>query len=180
MADLTQLLERWSRGDREAFDALVPLVYEELRGLAEVYLQNERPGHTLQPTALVHEAYVRLSATNAMRLENRAHFFGAAARAMRRVLVDHARRRSAGKRGGAHQPSLTVEEAAFEVPFDVLALNDALERLASVAPEKAQVVELRYFGGLSVDEVGHVLGLSATSVKRHWAFGRAWLLRALT
>lgn len=179
MADLTQLLERWSRGDRAAFDALIPLVYDELRGLAERCLAEERTGHTLQPTALVHEAYMRLSATHSMRLERRAHFFGAAARVMRRVLVDHARRRRAAKRGQAQQTELTVDEPAIDVPFDILALNDALDRLSELAPQKAEIVELRYFGGLSFDEVGQLLGLSSTTVRRHWAFGRAWLLRAL-
>jgi len=176
MVDLSLLLDRWSRGDREAFEALIPLVYDELRRLADLYLRNERDGHTLQPTALVHEAYLRLSETNGQRIETRSHFFGAAAMAMRRVLVDHARKRRAAKR---EAPLVTSAEPAFETPFDVLALNDALDRLAAISPERARVVELRYFGGLSIEEAAKVLRTSPTTVKRHWTFARAWLLRAL-
>lgn len=181
MSDVTELLERWSQGDSEALEDLIPLVYEELHKLADHYLRHERPGHTLQPTALVHEAYLRLSGLREMRLQNRAHFYGASAHVMRRVLVDHARRRNARKRGGgAPTPSAP---AAFDTPVDVrldlVALDGALDRLMRLAPEQAKVVELRYFGGLSVDETAEYMGVSERTVKRHWRFARAWLLRAL-
>ena len=182
MSDVTELLERWSDGDSEAFNDLVPLVYEELHRLAAHYLRRERSGHTLQPTALVHEAYVRLSGLREMRLQNRTHFYGASAHVMRRVLVDHARRRNAEKRGGGDLPS--SPHVAFDAPIDLrldlVALDQALERLTSLAPEKARVVELRYFGGLSVDETAEYLGVSDRTVKRHWRFERAWLLRTLS
>ena len=181
MSDVTELLERWSDGDSEAFNDLVPLVYAELHRLAAHYLRHERSGHTLQPTALVHEAYMRLSGLRKMRLQNRTHFYGASAHVMRRVLVDHARRRNAEKRGGGDPPS--SPRVAFDAPIDLrldlVALDEALERLTSLAPEKARVVELRYFGGLSVDETAEYLGVSERTVKRHWRFARAWLLRTL-
>jgi RNA polymerase sigma factor (TIGR02999 family) len=183
MGDITTLLDRWSQGDEEAFKALVPLVYEELKRLADHYLRHERADHTLQPTALVHEAYLRLSNVRAMRLENRKHFYGAAAQVMRRLLVDHARQRKAEKRGGA-APELVPFDAALEAPIDLrldfVALNDALEALATFAPEKARVVELRYFGGMSIDDTGALLGIAPATVKRHWTFARAWLHRALS
>ena len=181
MSDVTDLLERWSHGDSEALKDLIPLVYDELHKLADHYLRQERAGHTLQPTALVHEAYLRLSGLREMRLQNRAHFYGASAQVMRRVLVDHARRRNAGKRGGGGLPPSPPPE--FDTPVDVrldlVALDRALDRLMSVAPEKAKVVELRYFGGLSVEETAEYMGASERTVKRHWRFARAWLLRAL-
>ncbi len=181
MSDITELLDRWSRGDKDALSALVPLVYDELHKLAEHYLRQEAPGHTLQPTALVHEAYLRLSGLREIRLNNRTHFYGAAAGVMRRVLVDHARKRRAEKRGGGQRG---VElDAALDTPvdlrLDLVVLDEALNELASFAPAKARVVELRYFGGLSVDETAELMGVSPATVKRHWTFARAWLLRAL-
>lgn len=181
MSDVTELLDRWSRGDAEAFNSLMPLVYDELHQLAAHYLRHERPGHTLQPTALVHEAYLRLSGLREMRLQNRTHFYGASAQVMRRVLVDHARRRNAAKRGGVERADLP--EGALDTPIDLrldlLALDQALDKLASFAPDKAKVVELRYFGGLSVDETAEFMNVSPKTVKRYWRFARAWLLRML-
>jgi RNA polymerase sigma factor (TIGR02999 family) len=182
MGDVTQLLERWAVGDADAFRALMPIVYEELRALAAHYLQSERSDHTLQPTALVHEAYLRLAGGREVQLRNRSHFYGAAAQVMRRVLVDHARQRRALKRGGAAANTLSLEEAAdpvIDTRLDFLALDEALDALDRIAPEKARVVELRYFGGLSVDETAAYLSIAPITVKRHWAFARAWLLRQL-
>jgi RNA polymerase sigma factor (TIGR02999 family) len=178
--DVTELLERWGRGDRDAFSALVPLVYDELRRLAGHFLRNERAGHTLQPTALVHEAYLRLSGLRELKLQNRAHFYGASANVMRRVLVDYARRRRAEKRGAGVQDVVAIEslpDAPFD--FDILALDQALDALAAFAPEKARVVELRYFGGLSVEETASFMDVAPVTVKRYWTFARAWLYRAL-
>jgi len=180
--DITRLLERWAQGDAGAFHALVPVVYDELKDLAEHYLRHERLGHTLQPTALVHEAYLRLAGQRETHLRNRTHFYGAAAQVMRRVLVDHARRRAAAKRqaegadGGLPPVALDVEP---EVRMDLVALDDALTRLEAFAPDRAKVVELRYFGGLSIDETAEVLGLGPATVKRRWNYARAWLYRAL-
>jgi RNA polymerase sigma factor (TIGR02999 family) len=182
-ADITGLLERWGRGDREAFDALLPLVYKELRRLARHHLGGERSGHTLQPTALVHEAYLRLRGERDIHLEHRAHFFGAAANVMRRILVDHARRHRAQKRGGGVAKVADIDEcvdAAVDVHLDLAALDEALVDLEKIAPEKARVVELRYFGGLSVEEAAEHLNLSPATVKRYWAFSRAWLYRRLS
>lgn len=179
--DITQLLERWSLGDHESFNVLVPLVYEELKKLADHYLRQERGDHTLQPTALVHEAFLRLRGVREMRLENRAHFYGAAAQVMRRVLVDHARRRNAGKRNlGVSAGELTASlEKPVDMRLDILALSEALDALEKIAPQKAKVVELRYFGGLSIDETAAFLDIAPATVKRHFAFARTWLYRAL-
>jgi RNA polymerase sigma factor (TIGR02999 family) len=179
--EITQLLERWSLGDAESFNVLVPIVYDELKKLAEHYLRQERGGHTLQPTALVHEAFLRLRGVREMRLQNRAHFYGAAAQVMRRVLVDYARRRDAEKRNlGTSPEELTgALEAAVDVRLDLIALSDAIDGLEKVAPDKAKIVELRYFGGLSVEETAEYLGLSPATVKRHFAFARTWLFREL-
>ena len=181
MGDVTELLSRWHRGDRSAFAELMPLVYDELRQLADRYLSRERRDHTLQPTALVHEAYLRLTGLRAADFQNRVHFYGAAANAMRRILVDHARRRNAAKRGDpANRVDFDVAvEAGVDRPFDLLALDDALRRLAEIAPTPAQVVELRYFGGLSIEEAAEFLGVAPMTVKRHWTFARAWLFQAL-
>jgi RNA polymerase sigma factor (TIGR02999 family) len=182
MGDVTRWLDRWHEGDPGALDALMELVYGELRQLAGGLLRDERADHTLQPTALVHEAYLRLEGIRDMRLENRRHFYGAAAQAMRRILVDYARRRKASKRGGPDGQPVSLEtvlESPVDLRLDFDHVDQALERLAAVAPDKAKVVELRYFVGLSVDETGEVLGISAATVKRHWTFARAWLYRAL-
>jgi RNA polymerase sigma factor (TIGR02999 family) len=183
MGDITRLLARWAEGDSEAFEALMPVVYEELRKLADHYLRQERPDHTLQPTALVHEAYLRLAGIREMELRNRAHFYGAAARIMRRVLVDHSRQHRALKRGGP-TPALVTFDEAIDTPIDggadLVALDEALGALEAIAPERARVVELRYFGGLSVDETADYLGVAPATVKRHWAFARAWLFRRLS
>jgi RNA polymerase sigma factor (TIGR02999 family) len=185
MADVTELLDRWNAGDGGAMQELQVLVYAELRRMAGAALRDERPGHTLQPTALVHELYLRLAGLREMRVENRRHFYGAAAQAMRRILVDHARRRTAQKRGGAAArpvPLDEVPEAAFAVGRapDLERLDDALSALARVAPDKAQLVELRFFAGLSAEDTGALLGLSTATVGRHWAFARAWLYRYMT
>jgi RNA polymerase sigma-70 factor (ECF subfamily) len=181
MGDVTELLSRWHRGDRSAFAELMPLVYDELRQLADRYLSRERRDHTLQPTALVHEAYLRLTGLRDADFQNRVHFYGAAANAMRRILVDHARRRNAAKRGDpANRVDFEVAaEAAVDRRFDLLALDDALRRLAEIAPVPAEVVELRYFGGLSIEEAAEFLGVAPMTVKRHWTFARAWLFHAL-
>lgn len=182
MGDVTGLLARWNRGDREAFEQLMPLVYAELRHLADHYMANERRDHTLQPTALVHEAYLRLTHVRNGRFANRVHFYGAAAQAMRRILVDHARQRRAVRRGS--DPTLLnldgVQAGGIDLRFDLLAVNDALDRLATVAPRPAKVVELRYFGGMSIEEVAAFLEIAPATVKRHWAMARAWLYRALS
>lgn len=180
MKDITELLSRWSRGDAAAFAELMPVVYGELRRLADHYMAREQPDHTLQPTALVHEAYLRLAGTRTGRFNNRAHFYGAAAKAMRRILVDHARQRRARKRG---QDPVVIDLDAVNIGIDLrqdlLALDEAMEQLAQLAPRPAKVVELRYFGGLSIQEVAEVLDIAPVTVKRHWTFARAWLHRAL-
>ncbi|MCZ2148783.1 MAG: sigma-70 family RNA polymerase sigma factor [Bryobacterales bacterium] len=178
---LTQLLQRWTAGDEQAFEELVPLVYEELRRLAKVMLAREKPGHTLNCTALVHEAYLRLVGRSTTDWESRSQFFGAAARAMRRVLVDHARARHAKKRGDGVTP-LELDEASLsiEMDLDVLSLDRALEELAALDPERAKVVELRYFGGLSIEETAALTRTSPATVKRDWLAARAWLFRRMT
>lgn len=181
--EITTLLERWATGDASAFKALMPLVYEELRRLAEHYLGRERGNHTLQPTALVHEAYLRLAGIRDLQLNNRAHFYGAAAQVMRRVLVDHARQRSALKRGGLDHQVVSLDEAidaAVDVRLDLIALDEALDVLERSAPDQARVVELRYFGGLSVEETAEYLNVAPATVHRRWAYARAWLYRRLT
>jgi RNA polymerase sigma factor (TIGR02999 family) len=177
---VTELLARWSGGDREALVELMPLVYGELRDLAEHYMGREQPDHTLQPTALVHEAYLRLAGTNAGQFNNRVHFYGAAAQAMRRVLVDAARKRQARKRGRSPVlVDLDSVSVGVDLREDLVALDDALERLAAVAPLPARVVELRYFGGLSVADIAASLDVSPATVGRYWTFARAWLYRSL-
>jgi RNA polymerase sigma factor (TIGR02999 family) len=159
----------------------MPLVYKELRRLAKRYMAGERPGHTLQTTALINEAYLRLIDHRDMSWQNRAHFFGVAAQAMRRVLVDHARTRDAAKRGG-RTPKAPLEEAAtiFERPEELIALDRALNDLAAIDPRKSRMVELRYFGGLSVEETAEVLEVSPVTVMREWRAAKAWLLREMT
>jgi RNA polymerase sigma factor (TIGR02999 family) len=182
MSDVTRLLERWNDGDAEALGALVTELYAELRRLAGGLMREERGDHTLQATALVHEAYMRLTDVTDMRIENRRHFYGAAAMAMRRILVEHARGRQADKRGGPDVKRVPLDEAlhpAIDLRLDFERLDDAVNALAVFAPEKAKVVELRYFVGLSIEETAAMLELSPATVKRHWAFARAWLFRAL-
>ena len=179
--DVSRLLARWKDGDEAALQELVPIVHEELRRLARRQMAGERPGHTLQPTALVNEAYLRLVNLKKMQWQDRAHFFAMAARLMRRILVDFARSRGYEKRGGgAKQVSFTEALAVAEgQPTDVVALNDALEALAHVDERKSRVVELRFFGGLTVEETAEVLNVSRETVKRDWTFAKMWLLRHL-
>ena len=176
--DVTGLLRRWEEGDKEALEELMPLVYSELRRLAAHYLRIERSGHTLQPTALVHEAYLRLVDQKHVAWQNRAHFFGIAARMMRRVLVDHARRRAAGKRNAATY-QIAPEGAEADRDLEILALHDALTGLERLDARQARIVELRFFGGLSVEETAEAAGVSTATVKREWRTARAWLRREL-
>jgi RNA polymerase sigma factor (TIGR02999 family) len=181
--DVTRLLQLWSGGDRDALERLVPLVYGELRRLAGRYMKRERPNHTLEPTAVVHEAFLRLIEQKNVSWKNRAHFFGVAAQAMRRVLVDHARRHKANKRGGVRTCALTLAEPASPAgtqPVDLIALDLALSQLAAFDEEKARVVELRYFGGLTVEETAEVIGASPSTVRRDWKAARVWLHRELS
>jgi RNA polymerase sigma factor (TIGR02999 family) len=185
MGDVTRLLDRWNDGDPQAMQELLTLVYGELRQMADRALRHERDEHTLQPTALVHELYLRFSALREMKVESRRHFYGAAAEAMRRILVDHARQRRALKRGGPRSVRLSLDEVPEGAlvagqGIDIERLDDALTALAAVAPDKTRVVELRYFAGLSVEETAAVTGLSPATVKRYWAFARAWLYREMT
>jgi RNA polymerase sigma factor (TIGR02999 family) len=177
----TELLRAWSDGDDGALERLLPLVEAELRRLARGYMGRERRGHTLQTTALVNEAFLRLTDARRVRWQDRAHFLGISARLMRRVLVDHARARGYRKRGGAAQ-RVTLDEALVASPdpgLDVLALDRALEALAEVDDRKSKVVELRFFGGLSVEETAEVLHVSPDTVKRDWRLAKLWLLREL-
>ncbi len=179
--DVTQLLREWANGTQSALEALTPLVYAELRHLAASYLRNESPGHTLQPTALVHEAFLRLIDRSAPDCQNRSQFFAVAAHLMRQILIDHARARRAVKRGG-HVVRLSLEQdlvVSRERDTDLLALDDALERLAALDPRKSRIVELRFFGGLSVEETAEVLKISEKTVRRDWQFAKTWLLREL-
>ena len=168
--------------DDRQVDALLPIVYEELRRLAAAYLRRERPGQTLQPTALVHEAYLRLMKDRPDRWQNRAHFCAIAAHSMRQILIERARARGAQKRGGA-QPRVTLDEGLVagepSATVDLLALDQALERLAAVDPEQARLVELRFFGGLTIEETAEAMNISPATVKRHWTVARAWLAREL-
>jgi RNA polymerase sigma factor (TIGR02999 family) len=180
--DITALLVAWNRGDRDAFDALVPHVYGELHRLARRALRRERPGHSLQTTALVNEAYVRLIDVGRVRWQDRAHFFAMSAEIMRRILVDFARARQRAKRGGGAQ-RVTLDEGvavAGERDVDLVALDEALDRLAAEDPRKGRVVELRFFGGLSVEETAEVLGVAPITVMREWRTARIWLKDALT
>jgi RNA polymerase sigma factor (TIGR02999 family) len=178
MSELTQILERAEKGDPKAAEELLPLVYAELRRLAAHLMNGEAEGHTLQPTALVHEAWLRLGADGQPQWQNRAHFFGAAAEAMRRILVEHARRRLRLKRGGGVEP-LDVHEVEIASPFaddDVLVrLSEALEKLAVADARKAELVKLRYFAGMTHEEAASTLGIAVPTAKQWWAFARAWL-----
>lgn len=179
--DVTQLLINWSEGDQQALERLMPLVYNELRRLAGNYLRRERVGHTLQPTALVNEAYLKLIDQRNAKWQNRAQFFGISAQLMRRILVDHARQHQAAKRGGEGQRvSITnVEPAAQQPPIDLLALNEALDELSKMDAQQARIVELKFFGGLSIEETAEVLGVGHATVERDWKSARAWLRRQL-
>ena len=180
--NITELLASYGRGDKESLDRLMPIVYEELRRQAARYLRREQPGNTLQTTALIHEAYVRLVDQRNTQWQNRAHFFGIAAQMMRRILVDHARAKKRVKRGGSEiRISLSdATVAAKEQDLDVVALDAALERLALIDEQQSRVVELRFFSGLSVEETAEVMGISKSTVKRDWSMAKAWLHRELS
>jgi len=180
--EVTELLLAWNTGDRSALDRLMPLVYQELRRLARQYMRSESPDHSLQATVLVNEAYIRLVDQQRVNWKNRAHFFGAAAQIIRRVLVEHARARGRLKRGGDALKVSFDEEIGprSEVQWDLVALDDALNQLAKLDPQQERVVELRYFTGLSIEETAEALGISPATVKRDWATARAWLFRAMT
>ena len=181
-AEVTALLLCWADGDPQALERLVPLIYQECKRIAAQQLRRERADHTLDPTALVHELYFRLVDQQRANWQNRAHFFGIAAQLMRRILVDHARARLTQKRGGsALLVTLTsaADEGADAQVSDVLAINEALERLAAIDPEQVRIIELRFFAGLTVEETAHVLGRSARTVKREWRVAKAWLYREL-
>jgi RNA polymerase sigma factor (TIGR02999 family) len=178
---VTELLTRWSSGDTSARDALVPLVYNELRRIARRCLSGQRSDHTLQPTALVHEAYLRLVRYDAIDWRDRAHFFALAAQIMRQILVDHARKQTAIKRGG-NAVTIVVDESsaiAKQTSHDLLALDDALKQLASLDPRQSQIVELRFFGGLSIEETAQAVNISPATTKREWATARLWLLNEM-
>jgi RNA polymerase sigma-70 factor, ECF subfamily len=180
--EVTRLLLDWSNGDREAFDRLAPLVYDELRNLARRYMRRERLGHTLQTTALVNEAYIRLVDQNSVRWQNRAHFYAIAARMMRRILVDYARARCYDKRGGGARQVSLDDAAVFarEPAADFVAIDEALTSLAAHDLRKSEIVTLRFFGGLSIEEVAEVLAISHTTVQREWRAAKAWLYHALS
>jgi RNA polymerase sigma factor (TIGR02999 family) len=179
---LTQLLQRWSEGDRGAAERAMGLVYDDLRELARRFFRRERSGHTLEATAVVHEAFARLVEQEGIRWQNRAHFIGLFAHVMRRVLVDYARERNAAKRGGRKERVTLTESGllALERTPDLLALDDALSRLAALDPDKAAIVELRFFGGCSIEETAESLGVSVATVNRQWRRARAWLFRELS
>jgi RNA polymerase sigma factor (TIGR02999 family) len=181
-ANVTQLLASWRNGDRAALDALAPVIEQELHRVAARFMGHERPGHILQPTALVNEAFLRLVDWKEARWQNRAHFFGVAAQIMRRVLVDAARTRDRAKRGHG-QVHVSLSEAdgvSTEPDLDVVALDDALKALETLSPRQSRVVELRFFGGLSLEETAHVLDVSVGTVRRDWSLAQAWLYRELS
>ena len=180
--DVTELLARWKSGDISARDALVPLVYDELRRIARRCLASQRSDHTLQPTALVHEAYLRLAHRNSPDWQDRVHFFAMAAQMMRQILVDHARKQGAAKRG-ANAVTIELDESSAisrQPTLDLLALDDAMKSLASLDPRQCQIVELRFFGGLSIEETAQVMHISPATTKREWATARLWLHNAMT
>jgi RNA polymerase sigma factor (TIGR02999 family) len=176
-ADVTRLLQEWTNGEEQALDRLVPQIHRELRKLAASYLRKERPEHTLQPTALVNEAFLKLIDQRAVKWQNRAHFFGIAAQAMRRILVDHARARGAGKRGDGIR-NVPLDDALMAggmIDIDLLALDAALTRLAVIDPQQSRVVELRFFGGLTMEETAEVMHISPATVGREWRMAKSWL-----
>lgn len=179
--DVTQLLVNWSKGDKSALDQMTPILYDELRRLARHFLAAERPDHTLQPTALVHEAYIRLVDQRSVDWRNRAQFLGLAASMMRRILINHAQAHNAAKRQGSAD-LIALDEAMGAVAqpkLDLLSLNRSLDELTRLDPQQARVVELRYFGGLSIEETAEVIGVSPATVKREWATARLWLLQQM-
>lgn len=179
---ITQLLINWGNGDQSALERLMPLVYSELRRLASNYLRRERGEHTLQPTALVNEAYLKLVDQRNAKWQNRAHFFGISAQLMRRILVDHARQHQAAKRGGSDQRRISItsaEKVVKQPEVDLLALNEALDELAKMDPQQSRIVELKFFGGLSIEEIAEVLSIGHATVERDWKMARAWLRRQL-
>ena len=178
---VTALLHRLAEGDKTVITRLMPLIYDELHHRAEGYMRGERAWHTLQPTALVHETYLRLVDQHSPSFRNRAHFMAVAARMMRRILVDHARARLATRRGGgvAPEPLNEASTPATDSPEQLLAVNDALQRLREMDPRQEEIVEMRFFGGMTVEETAHVLGVSARTVEREWTVARAWLFREL-
>jgi len=180
--NVTEMLRDWRKGDQEALEQLIPVVYDELHRQAARYLRREHPGHTLQTTALIHEAYLRLIKQQNIEWQNRAHFYAIAARLMRQILVDHARRRQATKRGGS-DIKVPLEEAIVLSSgrnVDLVALDEALTRLAAIDPQQSRIVELRYFSGLSVEETAEVLGVSSRTVKRDWNVAKAWLRQQIS
>ena len=179
--EVTKLLRRWREGDKQALDVLTPLVYDELHRLAHQYLSRERPGHTLQTTALVNEAYLRLVEQKDVAWQSRAHFFAVSAQIMRHILVDHARQRASAKRGGEFQKVELDGEAivSHERAAELVALSDAMEALEKIHPRRSKVVELRYFGGLNNKEASEILKVSETTIERDWRFAKAWLYREL-
>ncbi len=181
-ANITDLLVGWGKGDRSALDEMLPVVYGELKKLASLYLRRERGGHTLQTTALVHEAYARLVNQKSVDWKNRAQFLGVAAEVMRRILIHHARDRAAMKRGGgAQRISLSLAEHSFEQPnVDLIALDDALTELSEFDARKSRIVELKFFGGMTTEEIAEVLQLSTATIEREWNLARAWLYRAVS
>ena len=181
-SQVTDFLLRWSEGDVAAREALIPLVYDELRRVARQCLASQRPDHTLQSTALVHEAYMRLVGRTSVHWENRVHFFAVAAQLMRRILVDHARKQHAAKRGGNHL-TLTLDESVAlpkKRELDLVALDDALSELAKLDERQSRIVELRFFGGLSIEDSSHVLDISPAKVRREWATARTWLYEQMS
>jgi RNA polymerase sigma-70 factor (ECF subfamily) len=179
--EITELLQAWSDGDEQALEKLMPVLYKELRRMAHRYMLRERPGHILQTTALINEAYLRLIGWKNARWENRAHFFGVSGQLMRKILVDFARSRNYAKRGaGARVISLQEEQAVAQGrAHDILALDEALQRLVAIDPRKSQIVELRFFGGLSLEETAEVLKVSSRTIRRDWELARVWLAREM-
>ncbi len=179
---VTKLLQDWSHGDRQALDELMPVVYQELKKLANSYLRAERPDHTLQPTALIHEVYLRFIGQNMPEWESRAHFFGVAARLMRQILIDHARSRSAERRGGPHQSKILLDDVPLfsqDQAAELLAFDDALRKLAELDDRKAKIIEMRSFAGMNVDETARALNVSEATIKREMRLAKAWLMREL-
>lgn len=179
---ITQLLQKLRKGERQTLDEILPLVYDELRRLAKNYLNRERSNHTLQPTALVHEAYLRLIGQKEIEWQNRAHFFGVSARLMREILIEHARGRNRQKRGGEFKTQIALDENisfAQQNQLDVVAVDDALSKLEKLDERQARIVEMKFFGGLTIEEIGEVLSISPATVKREWSSAKLFLYKAL-